>query len=200
MRIMGIDPGLQRTGYGVIDQIDTQRYRLVEGGVVFTESDWLLEQRLSAIFEGIAEVIAELQPDIAVVEKLYSKYRHPRTAILMRHSLPITAYPASQIKKSLTGNGRATKSQVAAMVTQLLGLDEPPSPADVTDALALALCHARPLAQQTGRRELPEAIRAALPCGPGPRPVGQASRLSAINVALAVHRTPTEGTPVVAKE
>jgi len=174
MRIMGIDPGLQRTGYGVIDQIDTQRYRLVEGGVVFTESDWLLEQRLSAIFEGIAEVIAELQPDIAVVEKLYSKYRHPRTAILMghargaiylaaaRHSLPITAYPASQIKKSLTGNGRATKSQVAAMVTQLLGLDEPPSPADVTDALALALCHARPLAQQTGRRELPEAIRAAL--------------------------------------
>jgi len=86
MRIMGIDPGLQCTGYGVIDQIDTHRYRLVEGGVISTESDWLLEQRLSAIFEGIAEVMAEFQPDIAVVEKLYSKYRHPRTAILMGHA------------------------------------------------------------------------------------------------------------------
>ncbi len=174
MRIMGIDPGLQRTGYGVIDQIDTHRYRLVEGGVVGTDSDWLLEQRLSAIFEGISEVIAELEPDVAVVEKLYSKYRHPRTAILMGHargaiylaaaqrSLPIAAYPASQIKKSLTGNGRATKGQVGAMVTQLLGLDETPSPADVTDALALAICHARPLVGQDSRRELPEAIRVAL--------------------------------------
>ena len=174
MRIMGIDPGLQRTGYGVIDQIDTHRYRLVEGGVVSTESDWLLEQRLSAIFEGIAEVIAEFQPDIAVVEKLYSKYRHPRTAILMGHArgviylaaarscVEVAAYPASQVKKSLTGNGRATKAQVAAMVTNLLGLDETPSPADVTDALALAICHVRPVAQQPGRRELPEAIRQAL--------------------------------------
>jgi len=173
MRIMGIDPGLQRTGYGVIDQIDTHRYRLVEGGVVSTESDWLLEQRLSAIFEGIAEVIAEFQPDIAVVETLYSKYRHPRTAILMGHargaiylaaarnSVEVAAYPASQVKKSLTGNGRATKAQVAAMVTELLGLDETPSPADVTDALALAICHARP-APAGGERELPEAVRVAL--------------------------------------
>ncbi|MCK4323018.1 MAG: crossover junction endodeoxyribonuclease RuvC [Armatimonadetes bacterium] len=174
MRIMGIDPGLQRTGYGVIDQIDTHRYRLVEGGVVSTESDWLLEQRLSAIFEGIAEVIAEFQPDVAVVEKLYSKYRHPRTAILMGHargaiylaaarsSLEVAAYPASQVKKSLTGNGRATKMQVAAMVTQLLGLDETPSPADVTDALALAICHARPDIGRAGHRELPEVIRQAM--------------------------------------
>ncbi len=176
MRIIGIDPGLQRTGYGVIDQIDSHRYRLVEGGVICTESDWLLEQRLFAIFEGISEALAELQPEVAVVEKLYSKYRHPHTAILMghargaiylaaaQHSMPVTAYPASQIKKALTGNGRATKQQVGAMVTQVLGLSEPPSPADVTDALALAICHARP-SGPSGERELPEAIRAALARG-----------------------------------
>jgi len=174
MRIMGIDPGIQRTGYGVIDQIDSCNQRLVEGGVIETDSDWPLSQRLAAIFEGISQVIAELEPDIAVVEKLYSKYRHPRTAILMGHargviylaaarsSVELAAYPASEIKKSLTGNGRATKAQVAAMVTELLGLDEPPRPADVTDALALAICHVRPVAQQRGRHELPEAIRAAL--------------------------------------
>ena len=174
MRIMGIDPGLQRTGYGVIDQIDAHRYQLGEGGVVCTEADWPLEQRLSAIFEEISQIITELRPDIAVVEKLYSKYRHPRTAILMGHargaiylaaaqqSVPLAAYPASQIKKSLTGNGRATKSQVGAMVAQVLGLSEVPSPADVTDALALALCHARPGAGQASRHELPEAIREAL--------------------------------------
>ncbi len=174
MRIMGIDPGLQRTGYGVIDQIDAHRYQLVEGGVICTDADWPLEQRLSAIFEEITQIITELEPEIAVVEKLYSKYRHPRTAILMGHargaiylaaaqrSVPLAAYPASQIKKSLTGNGRATKTQVGAMVAEVLGLPEPPRPADVTDALALALCHARPAPERAGHRELPAAIREAL--------------------------------------
>ncbi len=171
---MGIDPGLQRTGYGVIEQLGSRDCRLVEGGVIETDSTWLLPRRLAVIFEGIVQVITELNPDIAVVEKLYAKYRHPRTAILMGHargvvylaaarnSVEVAAYPASQIKKSLTGNGRATKAQVAAMVTQLLGLPEPPAPADVTDALALAICHARPTLDGSGRRELPEAIRQAM--------------------------------------
>ena len=174
MRIMGVDPGLQRTGYGVIDQLDVHRYRLVEGGVICTEPDWPLEQRLAAIFSGIVEILTEFRPDIAVVEQLYSQYRHPRTAILMghargaiylaaaQHSVTIAAYPASQIKKALTGSGRASKGQVAAMVTQLLGLSETPTPADVTDALALAICHARPAMGGEAQRELPEAIRVAL--------------------------------------
>jgi len=174
MRIMGIDPGLQCTGYGLIDRLEDQQYRLIEGGVVPTDADQLLQHRLSTIFAGICEVMAEFEPDVAVVEKLYAKYSHPRTAIMMGHArgviylagaqqaVPIRAYTASQVKKALVGNGRASKRQVAAMVCQTLGLSEPPTPADVTDALALAICHAHPLRVLGGPRKLPAAIEAAL--------------------------------------
>ncbi len=106
MRIMGIDPGLQCTGYGLIDRLEDQQYRLIEGGVVPTDADQLLQHRLSTIFAGICEVMAEFEPDVAVVEKLYAKYSHPRTAIMMGHArgviylagaqqaVPIRAYPA----------------------------------------------------------------------------------------------------------
>ncbi len=174
MRIMGVDPGLHRTGYGLIDQLDNKQYRLVEGGIVQTEADQLLERRLAAIFDGIAEVMAEFQPEVVVVEKVYSKYQHPHTAIMMghargviylaaaQHTIPVHAYPASQVKKALVGHGRAGKHQVAAMVCKTLGLSEPPTPDDVTDALALAICHAHPLRTLGGPRKLPAVIPAAL--------------------------------------
>ncbi len=174
MRIMGVDPGLACTGYGLIDQLDNKKYRLVEGGIVQTAAEEVLAQRLAAIFQCMAEVMAEFKPEVVVVEKVYSKYKHPRTAIMMghargviylaaaQHTIPIQAYPASQVKKALVGHGRAGKRQVAAMVCEILGLSEPPTPADVTDALALAICHAHPLRALGGPRELPGAIQAAL--------------------------------------
>jgi crossover junction endodeoxyribonuclease RuvC len=170
---MGIDPGLNCTGYGVIDRLPDGRCLLVEGGAVRTPASAPLAQRLQALHEGIAEALAELTPELVVVESLYSKYRHPGTAILMGHargviylaiqnrSLPVEAYPASQVKRALTGTGRAGKDQVAAMVCRLLGLAEAPQPNDVTDALALALCHASPQ-RWGGEKARPAAVREAL--------------------------------------
>ncbi len=164
MRIIGIDPGLQCTGYGVVEVADG-KCTLVEGGVVRTDAEAPLELRLLSIYEGMLEVLRELQPEVAVVERLYAKYRHPQTAILMGHargviclaaaaaSIPVREYEASKVKKSLTGSGRASKEQVGRMVCELLSLGQPPRPADITDALALAICHSR------GRENAIEANR-----------------------------------------
>ena len=114
----------------------------------------------------------ELHPELMIVESLYSAYRHPRTAILMGHArgviylaaqragLPVAAYPASEVKRALTGAGRAGKQQVAEMVCRLLQLTEIPQPHDVTDALALALCHAAPQ-RFSAERRLPGAVAEA---------------------------------------
>ena len=174
MRILGVDPGLQITGYGLIEA-EGSAVRLIEGGVVQPDPKLSLERRLLTLHENISAIMREFQPEWVVVEELYAKYDHPRTAILMGHArgtillaaaeqgIPFRGYEASLVKKSLTGNGRAAKAQVGRMVCHLLGLREPPSPEDVTDALALALCHASPGRQllvktPTGRRALPEAI------------------------------------------
>ena len=170
---MGMDPGLNCTGYGVLDRRPDGRCALVEGGAVRTAASSDLAIRLDLLFEGISSAIAELSPELVVVESLYSSYRHPRTAILMGHargviylaaqrfSLPVVAYPASEVKRALTGAGRASKQQVAEMVCRLLQLGETPQPADVTDALALALCHASPQ-RFLGERRLPAAVQEAL--------------------------------------
>jgi len=152
-RVLGIDPGLRVTGYGVLD-ISGNAMTVVEAGVVRAESEGALESRLSAIYDGISEVIAEHQPEVAVVEELYSTYRHPRTAILMGHArgaiflaadqggVPVVSYGATEMKRAVTGNGRASKAQIQRTVQQRLGLRSAPSPSDVADALALAFCHA----------------------------------------------------------
>ena len=173
---MGIDPGLNCTGYGVVDRLDEGRCALVEGGTVRTSASAELATRLNLLYEGITEALAELQPELVVVESLYSAYRHPRTVILMGHArgviylaaqrfgLPIEAYPASEVKRALTGAGRAGKRQVAEMVCRMLQLSEIPQPHDVTDALALALCHASPQ-RFNGERRLPAAVSEALAGG-----------------------------------
>lgn len=155
MRILGVDTSLQCTGYGLIEH-EAGRLVLLEGGVVRTEATAALEQRLVTLAEAMEGVLGEYDPDCVVVEELYSSYAHPRTAILMGHArgtvllaagrrgVPVVGYPPARVKRALTGNGQATKAQVARMVCQLLGLATPPTPDDVTDALALALCHARP--------------------------------------------------------
>lgn len=151
-RILGIDPGLNITGYGVLE-VRHQRLHLIEAGVIRGRDKSSISNRLAEIHEGVTEVIESLHPTCLAIEQLYSHYQRPKTAILMGHArgvlclaaaqakLPIHHYAATQIKKILTGNGRAPKNQMQSAVCHQLKLDEPPEPADVADALAIALTH-----------------------------------------------------------
>lgn len=151
-RILGIDPGLNITGYAVIE-VSSGRPKLCEAGVVRGRTKGSLPLRLVEIYDGVCEVITSLQPAMMAIEELYSHYDRPRTAILMGHArgaiclaaakagLSITSYSATQIKKILTGAGRAPKGQVQRAIQHELGLDRLPEPPDVADALAIALCH-----------------------------------------------------------
>lgn len=172
MRILGIDPGLQTTGYGAIDIVPPQgrrpaRFKLVEAGVIRTTPESPLSLRLESLYSGTCEVLADCQPQVVIIEELYSTYRHPRTAILMGHArgtvflaagqskVPVISYAATEMKRAIAGSGRASKGQIQRTVQQRLNLRSLPSPADVADALALALCHG--IRVRTGReRELAE--------------------------------------------
>jgi crossover junction endodeoxyribonuclease RuvC len=150
MRILGIDPALRTTGYGVIESSRT-RVRLVEAGIVSPRTSGTLEERLRELHAGISEVIAQTEPGLIVIEELYTTYRNPMTAILMAHARGVLCLAGAQagiavhtlghahVKRALVGSGSARKEQVNAMVTHLLGLRTPPKPNDVSDALALAL-------------------------------------------------------------
>jgi len=152
MRILGIDPGLNITGYGVLDIAD-QQLRLVEAGVVRSRSRGTLAERIHDIHTGVVEVVQALGPSVMALEKLYSHYDRPTTAILMGHArgaiclaaaqggLEVADYAATQVKKLLTGSGRAPKFQVQQAVQHELNLSSLPEPADVADALAIAMCH-----------------------------------------------------------
>ena len=154
MRILGVDPGLERTGYGVIElAAGVGSPRLIEAGVIRTSPAQPLAARLMELQSGLADVLAELKPAAVAVEELYSHYAHPRTAILMGHArgviclaaaeagIPVRHYAATQIKRILTGSGRAPKSQVQRAIQSVFRLATPPQPPDVADALAAALCH-----------------------------------------------------------
>ena len=152
MKILGIDPGLNTTGYGVLEVVERQP-RLVEAGVVRSKAQGSLTERLKEIHDGVADVIASLTPDVMALEKLYSHYDRPTTAILMGHArgviclaashagIEVKDYAATQVKKTLTGNGRAPKTQMQSAIARELGLSAAPEPADVADALAIAFCH-----------------------------------------------------------
>ena len=152
MRILGIDPGLDVTGYGLVEDKDN-RFKLIEGGIIKTSSNLPIELRLKKIYAGLNELIDKYKPKKLILEKLYSHYKHPTTAILMGHSrgviclvsgerhLELVSYSAKRIKKAITGNGNASKEQVQRMIQGLLGIEDREIPADVTDALALAVVH-----------------------------------------------------------
>ena len=152
MRILGVDPGLVNTGYAVIEQTGG-RLQAVEGGVITTKSADPLAERLHTIFGDIREVISRLRPDAMAIEDLHSRAAFVKTAILMGHArgviclaaaeagVAVVPYSATQIKKVLTGNGRAPKSQMQLAIQRELALAAIPDPPDVADALAVALCH-----------------------------------------------------------
>lgn len=152
MKILGVDPGLGVTGYGLVENAGAS-IKLIEAGVIRTSSEKGIMARLLKIYDGLSEIIEEYRPDALVLEKIYSHYKHPTTAILMSHArgvvcllcgkynLELINYASTHVKKSITGKGRAGKGQVAGMMKTLLSLKNVPKPEDVTDALALAISH-----------------------------------------------------------
>lgn len=153
-RILGVDPGLHLTGYAVLE-VGALAPKVCEAGVIRSKdrAATRLAQRIRTLYRGIVEVIEQYRPQVVVVEQLYAHYQHPRTAILMGHArgaillaaaqcdLPVVSYNATRIKRTVTGNGRASKDQVQRTIQRELGLAKLPEPADVADALAVALCH-----------------------------------------------------------
>ena len=152
MRVLGIDPGLGITGYGLVED-SGGRIQLLEAGVIRTSSDKPIRDRLSRIYDNLSEIVEEYRPETLVLEKIYSHYKHPATAILMGHARGVVCllcgkynirlinYASTHLKRSIAGKGRASKSQVAGMVKTLLHLKSIPQAKDVTDALALAISH-----------------------------------------------------------
>jgi len=149
--VCGIDPGLGVTGYAVL-RVHGESADLVDAGVCRFEKSPPLADRLVAVHEDISDIFAEHEPGVVAIEQLYAHYKHPRTAILMGHArgvilhaaasvgIEVRDYSATQIKRFLTGNGRASKGQVQRAVQTALGLATLPEPNDVADALAIALC------------------------------------------------------------
>lgn len=150
--ILGIDPGLNTTGYGVLNVAGSSP-EIVEAGVIRSKRTDDLPLRLKSIHEGLVDVLGSFKIQAVAIEELYSHYERPTTAIMMGHArgvlclaagqagLPIFPYAATQVKKMLTGNGRAGKAQVQMAITRHLNLSEIPEPPDVADALAIAMCH-----------------------------------------------------------
>ena len=163
MVILGIDPGLNATGYGVIDA-DGGRWRLISAGDLRPPRARPLAERLAFLHEGLTTLIRRTHPNTAVLEMVFTHQKYQATAALMAHArgvaclavqehgLTMAEYPPARIKQALTGHGAASKAQVARMVEQWLGGGDPSWSADATDALALALAHAHMASQ---RRRLP---------------------------------------------
>ena len=153
MRILGIDPGLGITGYGLIEACGNN-VKLIEAGIIRSNAKDKMEKRLADIYKKIINLIKDTMPEAVVLEEIYSHYKHPKTSILMAHgrgatclaiehsNVALVNYPTTRIKKAITGRGRASKEQMQRTVTSLLGLKDPPEPVDITDALALAITHA----------------------------------------------------------
>lgn len=151
VRIFGIDPGSDRTGYGCVEAVGP-RFRLVITGAIATASASFPE-KLLAIHAGLTTLIAECRPDCVAIENLFYSV-NARSALKLGHArgvamlaaieagLPIAEYTPAEVKRAVVGYGRAEKPQVQQMVKLLLGLAAAPTPHDAADALAVALCHA----------------------------------------------------------
>jgi crossover junction endodeoxyribonuclease RuvC len=164
-RVLGIDPGLNVTGYAVVEPSPRGPF-VVEAGVIRPRTARaIMGQRLSYIYNAIVEVLDAFPPSSVAVERIHSHVRYPRTAILMAHArgaimlaaaqrqTPVFGYAATRIKKTLTGNGRAPKTQIQHAIMTELGLPELPEPHDVADACAVALCHFHVSRNQRGLLE-----------------------------------------------
>lgn len=155
IRVIGIDPGLNITGYGIVACAGTQ-VKLLEAGVIRLprHQGENLPERLESLFVELQRVIEEFNPQAMCLEEVYSHADYPRTAILMGHArgviclaarlagIPVLSFSAKRVKQSVTGNGNASKIQVQRAVQNYFSLHRTPHPPDVADALAVAMCYA----------------------------------------------------------
>jgi crossover junction endodeoxyribonuclease RuvC len=151
LRILGLDPGLRLTGYGVVEYHAVKPI-LVDGGVIRLDATAPVASRLVELERELDSLLAEHKPDVVAVETLYAHYAHPRTAILMAHArgvilltaarkgIRLEQYPANRVKQAVSGHGHASKHQMQRAIQNVWKLKEPPDPPDVADALAIALC------------------------------------------------------------
>lgn len=152
MRVLGIDPGLTRCGVAVVTGAPGRRLEALHIGVITTPPDMPLPERLLAVERGLESLVGEFAPEVVAVERVFSQH-NVRSAmgtaqaaamgflVAARHGIPVATHTPSEVKAAVTGNGRADKAQITAMVTRLLGLATPPKPADAADAVAIAVCH-----------------------------------------------------------
>ena len=148
--MLGIDPGLVATGYGLIEP-GPRGVVVLDRGVITTSRALPLEERVHLIYEGVLRLFGEHRPAMVALEDLYAEYRFPRTALLMAHARGVICLAARQrgvavlalapalVKRALTGNGGASKEQIQHAVRHVLGLSDLPRPSHIADALALAL-------------------------------------------------------------
>ncbi|WP_026166136.1 crossover junction endodeoxyribonuclease RuvC [Corynebacterium mastitidis] len=152
MRVMGIDPGLTRCGLSMVEAGRGRAVLPIAVGVVRTPSGAELSERLLRLSRAVREWMEEYRPDVVAVERVFergnvSTVMHTAHAVgvlvlaAAERGIPVHMYTPSEVKKAVSGNGRADKRQMTAMITRILGLGEPPKPADAADALALAVCH-----------------------------------------------------------
>ena len=151
-RYLGIDPGLNRTGYALLER-SPRGPVLREGGLLRSTRGRSLAERVHEIASGLREVLEEFQPQVLAIEQVFSLVRNPKSALLMAHArgailstaveygVPVVHYTPTQVKRLLTGSGKATKDQIQRAIKTELGLDRLLEPHDVADAFAVALCH-----------------------------------------------------------
>lgn len=151
MRVLGVDPGLTRCGLGAVEGEPGRQLRLVDVGMVRTQVDASLGDRLVRLESELEEWLDRLRPDVVAVERVFSQHnlstvmgtaQASGVAVLCaaRRRLPVALHTPSEVKAAVSGSGKAGKEQVAHMVARLLRLSDPPRPVDATDALALAIC------------------------------------------------------------
>lgn len=151
-RILGIDPGLTRCGVGLIELSGARQVKLLEVDVYRSAPELELSQRIGLIGNRIEALILREKPEVIALERVFAQANLRSVMgtaqisgvvllLAQRYSIPIALHTPSEVKAAVTGNGRAGKAQVGAMVTRILGLSEAPKPADAADALAIAICH-----------------------------------------------------------
>lgn len=150
MRVLGVDPGLTRCGFGVVDGGAARSASLVDVGVITSHRNRGIAERLLEIQRGLAHIIELHAPDMVVVERVFSQNNVSTVmgtaqvsglalVLAAERQIPVAMHTPSEVKRAITGNGRADKAQVQTMVQKLLKLDTPPKPADAADALAIAI-------------------------------------------------------------
>lgn len=152
MKVLGVDPGLRISGYAVLEQSSGGQLHVLDAGTIRADTNLPLSERLEQIYGDVDSLLNEHTVEMMAIEQLYAHYKHPRTAILMghargvfllaaaEHGVEVADFSATRIKKSVTGNGRAGKEQIQRAVAGELKLAKLPTPFDVADALAAAMC------------------------------------------------------------